>query len=340
MATNNLQKVLAWLTKDFGAGIVNIYADIKPVDVQRVSTGLPSLDYILGGGVPLGRVIEIFGPNASGKTTLAIQMMIKFQEAFPEKRVAFIDTEHALDPKYATSLGLNMSEIVFSQPDTAEQALSIYDALAGSGDISLIVLDSVAKLSPKKEVEGNIGDAEMGMRARLMGQWLRKIVPNASRTGCTCVFLNQVRATIWNMYWPSETRPSATALEYDASIILRASSKTIDEFNAVTKFQVKKNKVGMPFRETSVDIAFWKWYNVNKDLITLAKEIGAIGQKGAYYTFDEFRWQGGDAMFKEIESNPDLFKKVEKATHQKLAERDTNTIVLPVEEVKTEEPTE
>lgn len=320
--SNTLNKVLADLTKQFGANSVSLYKDMEVVDVKRVSSWLPSLDYILWGGVPLGRVIEIYWPNASGKTSLTIQIMIQFQKQFPEKRVAFIDTEHALDPAYATALGLNMNEIVFSQPDTAEQALEIMDALAGSGEVSLIILDSVAKLSPKKEVEWSIGDAEMGMRARLMGQGLRKIVPSASKTECTCIFINQVRATIGNMYWPTETRPSATALEYDASIIIRTSSKQIDEFNATTKFVVKKNKVGMPFRETEVDIAFWKGYNIEKDLIRLALDIGAIEQKGAYFMFDDKKWQGKEAMFKEIQEDKVLYEKMRKETHIKLSHRD------------------
>lgn len=320
--SSNLTKVIADLTKEFWQGTLSIYKDMEKVDVKRVSTGIPSLDYALGGGYPLWRIIEVYWPNASGKTTLTISSMIQYQQAFPDKRVAFIDTEHALDPKYAKGLWLNMDEVLFAQPDSAEQALSIIAALAESGEVSLIVLDSVAKLSPKKEVEWNIGDAEMGMRARLMGQALRKIVPSASKTECTVLFINQVRAVIGNMYWPSETRPSATALEYDASIIIRTSTKQIDEFHAVTKFQVKKNKVGMPFRETNVEIVFAKGYDVQKDLVTLAKEIGSIAQSGSTYTFWEHKWRGIDNVMEEVLNDKKLFDEIEKATKKMLDDRD------------------
>ena len=319
---SKLAAVISTLTKEFWQNSVALYKDMEKVDVKRISSGVPSLDYILGGWIPVGRIIEIYGPNASGKTTLTIQAMIQFQRSFPDKRVAFIDTEHALDPNYATALWLNMNEIVFSQPDTAEQALSIIDALAESWEISLIVLDSVAKLAPKKEVEWNIWDAEMGMRARLMGQGLRKIVPNASKAECTVIFINQVRDAIGNMYGPSEVRPSSKALEYDASLIIRTSSKQLDDKTAVTKFQIKKNKVGMPFRETEVDIAFGKGYDIVKDLILLSKEIGAVERNGAYFSFWEHRWQGSEAMVEAIKADPELYKEIEKKTQEKLKEFD------------------
>lgn len=325
-----LAKTLKNIAKKHGEGTAMLFKDMGNVEVQRISSGLPSLDFILGGWIPLGRIMEIYWPSSSGKTTLAVKMLAEFQKAFPNKKVAFIDVEHALDPNYARAVWLDVDNIVFSQPNSAEEALDVMEALTSTWEVSCIVLDSVAKLVPRKEVEGDMGVAEMWMRARLMGQGLRKITPVANKNLCTCIFINQVRQSVWVTYWNPEVRPWWQALPFDASVIIRTSSKKIDEKTGVTKMKINKNKVWIPFKETEVIISYGKGYDVLQDTITIAKTLGIIERAGAYYSFGEHKWRWETEMRNEVSSNEELVSEIKKA----IASADTN-IELDKKEVDT-----
>lgn len=309
----DIKQLLKDVAKKYGEGSAMLYADLDRVQVQRISTGIPSLDLALGGGIPEGRIIEIYWPNSSGKTSLAIKFLAEVQKKYPEKRVAFIDVEHALDPEYAGVLGLKMDELILCQPNSAEEALGIMEMLCASGEVKAVILDSVAKLTPRKELDGDIGDAEMGMRARLMSQALRKITPKASDNKCTCFFINQVRTNLGQMYGNPEVRPGGNALPFDASVIIRTSSKQIDEKTGETTMVVKKNKVWKPFRSTKVIIEYWKGFNYIQDLITTAIEIGVITRAGAFYSFGSDKRQGEEKMRVDIGADEKLQKIIEKA---------------------------
>lgn len=327
---SKLKKVLAQIQKKHWAGSAMVYKEMDKIDVSRVSSGLPSLDYILWWGIPEWRVIEVYWPSSSGKTTLAIKFLSEMQKAYPKKRVAFIDVEHALDPKYAKDIGLDMDEIVFCQPQSAEEALQIMEELVDSWEISAIILDSVAKLTPMKEVNGETGQAEMWMRARLMSQGLRKIVPKANKNQCTCIFINQVRSNIWG-YWNPEARPWGQALPFDASIIIRTSSKKVDEKTGITKMAIKKNKVGMPFRETEIPITYWLGYDVLQDTITMAKTVWVVTRAWAFYSFQGEKWQWEKAMRAEIMGDPKLLETIK----NELAKVDTSWPLEQKKEVAT-----
>lgn len=313
----SLKNVLNRISKKYGEWSAMFFWDLDKVEVKKISTWLPSLDRALGGWLPEWRIIEIYWPPSSGKTTLAIKFLAEVQKAYPEKAVAFIDVEHALDPDYAEVLWLKMDELIFAQPTSAEEALDIVHELADSWEVRAIIIDSVAKLTPKKEVEWNIWDAEMAMRARLMSQALRKITPKANQNQCTCFFINQVRTNVGQMYGNPETRPWGNALPFDASVIIRTSSKKIDELTGETRMMIKKNKVGKPFRETTVRISYGKGYDYLQDVITTAKDTEVIKRAGSIYSYGEHKWKGETLMREEIAQDENLQKEIEKAIKDK-----------------------
>lgn len=317
---SHLKETLDAINKKYGEGTIQKYADMKAVNVKRISSGLPSLDYILGGGIPEGRIISIYGPESSGKTTLALKFLAEVQKAYPKYKVAFIDVEHALDPEYAQTLGLNMGEVYLSQPDTAEVALETMEKIVSSGEFKAVILDSVAQLTTIKELSGEMGDAEMGARARLMGQALRKIVPAAGQNDCTCIFINQIRMKLGPdaMYGNPETQPGGRALPYAASIVLRTSSKKTDDKHGQTTIDVKKNKVGKPFMKTTIGIEYGKGFDYLNDLVTAALAVGVITKNGPMSVYADRKWKGEELMRKEISESPDLQKEIEQVIRNSL----------------------
>lgn len=306
---NALRKALDEIAKKHGVGSAMMFEDFKNVEVERISCGLPSLDLILGGGIPVGRILEIYGPESSGKTTLAIKFLAECQKAYPQKKVAFIDVEHAFDPQYAGKLGLDMGYVVFSQPNSAEQALNIMADLAKTGEVSAIILDSIAQLIPTKEQEGDIGGSEMAMRARLMSQACRKIAPIAEKGDCTCFFINQVRSNVGVMYGNPETTPGGNAMKYAASVRIRTSFKK-DGDDAAVKMQIKKNKVGKPFGETIVRLKYGVGFDVIDDVITTALKIGLIKKAGPMFSYADQKWKGEEACRKAIADDSKLREEI------------------------------
>lgn len=305
----SLKKTMDDLVKKYGTGSVGIYGDMDKIDVKRISSGLPSLDHILWWGIPEWRILEIHWPQSSGKTTLAIKFLAEVQNAYPDKKVAFIDVEHALDPDYAEVLGLNMKDLIFSQPDGAEQALEIMEALANSGEVKAIILDSVAQLTPAKELEWEMGAPEMGGRARLLSQALRKITPAASKNECTIFFINQVRQNIWG-YGAPEVTPGGNAIPFASSITLRIGSKKVDETHSDSTIKVQKNKVGKPFGETTIPIYFGTGFDIVHDTLTLAVELGIISRGGSWFTYGEEKWQGIDGVREKAKADPKFVNEI------------------------------
>ena len=300
--------LLKEVSKKYGPESLQFFGDMKEVKVERLSTGLPSLDLALGGGIPEGRIITVYWPQASWKTSLTIKFLSEVQKAYPDSKVAFLDIENALDPEYAEKLWLNMNDVLFSQPNSAEEALNLMEMLCESWEVKAIVLDSVAKLTPLKELNGDIGDAEMGMRARLLSQALRKIVPKANANKCTCFFINQVRTNLGQMYWNPEVMPWGQALPFDSSIIIRTSSKQVDDYTTETTMKIKKNKVWIPFKETKVILKFGEWFDYIQDLITTGQATGVIARAGAFYSFSDKKRQWEATMREEISKDLELQK--------------------------------
>lgn len=308
---SELKKVLAEIAKKYWEGSAMFYPDFDNVEVARMPTGLPSLDIALWGWIPEWRIIEIYGLPSSGKTSCAMKFLAETQKNYPDKKVAYIDLEQAVDPKYATALGLDMENVIFSQPNSAEAALGIMEALCESWEVKAIVLDSVAKLTPKKELEGEIWDSEMAMRARLMSQALRKITPKANQHKCTCFFINQVRTSM-SPYGNPEVRPGGQALPFDASVIIRTSSKKIDEKTAITTFDIKKNKVGIPFRKTEIPIIFGKGYDSEHDAVQAWLVTGVISKAGRTFTYKNIKAVGEDNFIAEVLKDKKLMEELKK----------------------------
>ena len=304
----SLQKTLKEIAKKRWENSAERFADLENIEITRISTGLPSLDRIIGWGIPEGRIFEIFWPSSSGKTSLAIKFLAEVQKARPDKKVAYIDVEQALDPVYAQVLGLDMDEVIFSQPWSAEEALDIIDKLANSNEISAIVLDSVAQLVPKKELEGEIGSSEMGMRARLLGQFFRKVTEKLNKKNCTLFCINQVRQNIGQTYGNPETTPWGWALTFASSVRIRTSIKKVDDKSWETTMKILKNKVGKPFGETTVRIGYGYGYDVIQDIITVAKTLKVVTRAGAYYSFGEKKRMGEEPMRKELSEDKTLFE--------------------------------
>lgn len=311
-----LAAALAQIEKNFGKGsIMKFDADsVEEIPVYR--TGSLSLDAALGvGGIPRGRIIEIYGPESSGKTTLTLQVVADAQKQ--GGTCAFIDAEHALDTSYAQKLGVNLDELLISQPDTGEQALEIVDTLVSSGAVDLIIIDSVAALVPKAEIEGEMGDSHMGLQARLMSQALRKLTANAKRMNCTLVFINQLRMKIGVMFGSPETTTGGNALKFYASVrldIRRTGSikKGDDVIGNDTKVKVVKNKVAPPFKEAEFEILFGEGVSKLGEVIDLGVAYKLVDKAGAWYSYNgEKIGQGKDNTREYLKSKPELAEEIE-----------------------------
>lgn len=312
-----LKAALGQIEKQFGKNtIMHLGDDSVALDVDVVSTGSLGLDIALGiGGLPKGRIVEIYGPESSGKTTLTLQAIAECQKQ--GGTCAFIDAEHALDPIYARKLGVNTDELLVSQPDNGEQALEITDMLVRSGAIDMIVIDSVAALTPKAEIEGEMGDSHMGLQARLMSQALRKITGNAKRSNCMVVFINQIRMKIGVMFGSPETTTGGNALKFYASVrmdIRRIGSvKEGDEIvGSETRVKVIKNKMAPPFRQAEFQIMYGEGTNHLAEVIDLGVDMGLVGKAGAWYSYGDGKiGQGKANSVQYLKDNPEIAQEIE-----------------------------
>ena len=311
-----LQTALAQIDKNFGKGTVMRLGDRPEMNVEAIPTGSLALDAALGiGGVPKGRIIEIYGPESSGKTTLALHILAEAQKRGGE--VAFVDAEHALDPVYAAALGVDTDNLLVSQPDTGEQALEITDALVRSGAVDAVVVDSVAALVPKQEIEGEMGDTFVGLQARLMSQALRKLAGTISKTNCVVIFINQLRMKIGVMYGNPETTTGGNALKFYASVRLDVRRvESIKEGGNVignkTRVKVVKNKVAPPFREAYFDILYGQGISKWSELVDLAVQMDIVQKSGSWFSMGEERiGQGKDSVKTYLQNNPEIAEKVE-----------------------------
>ena len=312
-----LAAALAQIEKQFGKGSIMRMADGEVADdIEVVSTGSLGLDIALGiGGLPRGRVIEVYGPESSGKTTLTLQVIAEMQKI--GGTCAFIDAEHALDVQYAQKLGVNLQELLISQPDTGEQALEITDALVRSGSVDLIVIDSVAALTPKAEIEGEMGDSLPGLQARLMSQALRKLTANINCTNCMVVFINQIRMKIGVMFGSPETTTGGNALKFYASVRLDirriGSIKKGDEvIGSETKVKVVKNKVAPPFKQANFDILYGEGISRHGEIVDLGAELNIVEKSGAWYSYNGDRiGQGKDNAREFLRAHPEMALEIE-----------------------------
>ncbi len=330
MSTNNkndrqksLEIAVGQIEKQHGKGTIMRLGDSPTRKIDVISTGSLMVDYALGvNGIPRGRVTEIYGPEASGKTTLALQVIAEAQKA--GGYAAFIDAEHAFDPKYAKNLGINTDELLVSQPDSGEQALEITETLIRSGALDVIVVDSVAALVPRAELEGEMGDSHMGLQARLMSQALRKITGIVNKTRTACVFINQIREKIGVMFGNPETTTGGRALKFYSSVrvdIRRIGSiKKGDEIlGNRTKVKIVKNKVAPPFKTVEFNIMYGKGISKISEILDLAVEYDIIEKRGSWYRFDgDPIGQGTDAAIQFLEEDPELASKIEKTVREKL----------------------
>lgn len=317
-----LNLVLTQIDRAFGKGTIMRLGDASRMKVETIPSGALTLDLALGGGMPKGRVIEIYGPESSGKTTLALHAIAETQRSGGV--AAFVDAEHALDPAYSAALGVDIENLLVSQPDTGEAALEIVDQLVRSNAIDLVVVDSVAALVPRAEIEGEMGDAHVGLQARLMSQALRKITGNIGKTGCSVIFLNQLRQKIGVTYGNPETTTGGNALKFYASVRLdirriQTLKKGNEEYGIRAKVKVAKNKIAPPFRIAEFDIIFGKGISTLGCLVDLAEETGVITRRGAWYSYNgENISQGRDNAIKYFEENPNVAKDIEKQVREKL----------------------
>ena len=307
-----LTAALAQIEKQFGKGSIMRLGDGNAMrDIQVVSTGSIGLDIALGaGGVPRGRIIEVYGPESSGKTTLALHIVAQIQKL--GGTAAFVDAEHALDPQYAEKLGVDLKDLLISQPDNGEQALEITDMLVRSGGVEVVVVDSVAALTPKAEIEGDMGDSHMGLQARLMSQALRKLTGSISRTNTLVIFINQIRSKIGVMFGSPETTTGGNALEFYASVRLdvrRIGSikKGDDILGNETRVKVVKNKIAPPFKEVVFEILYGEGISREGELIDLASELKIIEKSGSWYSYNgEKIGQGKDNVRQFLKANPSV----------------------------------
>jgi recombination protein RecA len=312
-----LESALAQIERQFGKGsIMKLGADSPAMDIEATSTGSLGLDIALGiGGLPQGRIIEIYGPESSGKTTLTLHVVAEAQKKGGV--CAFVDAEHALDPQYAKKLGVDLNELLISQPDTGEQALEIVDTLVRSGAVSLIVVDSVAALVPKSEIEGDMGDMQMGSQARLMSQAMRKLTASIGRSNCMVIFINQIRMKIGVMFGSPETTTGGNALKFYASVRLDirriGAIKERDEVvGNSTRVKVVKNKVAPPFKEVEFDIMYGEGISKVGELVDLGVKAGVVEKSGSWYSYkDERIGQGRDNAKQFLKANPAMAQDIE-----------------------------
>ncbi|MBD2304621.1 recombinase RecA [Chroococcidiopsis sp. FACHB-1243] len=330
MAINNdvagkqkaLNLVLNQIERNFGKGAIVRLGDATRMRVETISSGSLTLDLALGGGLPKGRVIEIYGPESSGKTTVALHAIAEVQKA--GGIAAFVDAEHALDPTYAAALGVDIENLLVSQPDTGEAGLEIVDQLVRSAAVDIVIVDSVAALVPRAEIEGEMGDTHVGLQARLMSQALRKITGNIGKSGCTVIFLNQLRQKIGVTYGNPETTTGGNALKFYASVRLdirriQTLKKGTEEFGNRVKVKVAKNKVAPPFRIAEFDIIFGKGISTLGCMVDIAEETGVIVRKGAWYSYKgENIAQGRDNTIKYLEENTEVAQEIQKLVRDKL----------------------
>lgn len=330
-----LSAALSQIERQFGKGSVMRMGDAQAArDIEAISTGSLSLDIALGiGGLPRGRIVEIYGPESSGKTTLTLQVIAECQKL--GGTCAFIDAEHALDPGYAEKLGVKVDELVISQPDTGEQALEITDMLVRSSAVDVIIVDSVAALTPKAEIEGEMGDSHVGLQARLMSQALRKLTANIKRSNTLVIFINQIRMKIGVMFGSPETTTGGNALKFYASVrldIRRIGSikKGEDILGNETKVKVVKNKVAPPFRTAEFDIYYNEGISRESEIINLAVQLGFIEKSGAWYSYkNEKIGQGKDNVRLYLKEHPAIAQEIEQQIRKEFL---TNQKSIPVEQ--------
>ncbi len=320
-----LQTAIDHIEKQFGKGTVMRLGENTNMNVEHIPTGSISLDMALGiGGVPKGRVVEIYGPESSGKTTIALHIAAESQKRGGE--VAFIDVEHALDPVYAAALGVDIDSLLVSQPDTGEQALEIAEALIRSGAIEVVIVDSVAALVPKSEIEGEMGDSHVGLHARLMSQALRKLTGALAKSNCVAIFINQLRDKVGVFYGPTETTTGGRALKFYASV--RIDIRKIETlknggevYGSRTRAKVVKNKVAPPFREAEFDILYGQGISRLGEVVDLGVKLDVIKKSGAWFSYNEIRiGQGRDKTMAFLRDNPDILAEIEAAIEVKMKE--------------------
>lgn len=312
-----LSLALDQIEKQFGAGSIMKLGDATKVDVETTPTGSLSLDLALGGGIPKGRIIEIYGPESSGKTTLTLHIIAEMQKT--GGTAAFVDAEHALDPQYAKRVGVDIENLLISQPDNGEQALEIAETLVRSNAVDLVVVDSVAALVPQAEIEGDMGDAHMGLQARLMSQALRKLTALINKSNTTVIFINQIRMKIGVMFGNPETTTGGNALKFYSSVRMdiRRIGQIKDGDNVIgnrTRVKVVKNKIAPPFRNAEFDIMYNEGISMTGDVLDLAVKYGIVGKAGAWFDYKEAKiGQGREASKQYLQDNPKALKEIQKS---------------------------
>jgi recombination protein RecA len=340
-----LEAALAQIDRAFGKGSAMKLGSREKIEIDTISTGSLGLDIALGvGGLPRGRVVEIYGPESSGKTTLALHAIAEAQKA--GGTAAFVDAEHALDPSYAKKLGVDVDELIVSQPDTGEQALEIVDTLVRSNAVDVLVVDSVAALVPRAEIEGEMGDSHVGLQARLMSQALRKLTGSISRSRCLVIFINQVRMKIGVMYGNPETTTGGNALKFYASVRLdiRRTGQIKDRDDIVgntTRVKVVKNKVAPPFKQVEFDIMYGQGVSKVGEILDLGVKAGLVEKSGAWFSYDSVRIGQGRENAKEyLKENPDVAQRIENAIRGKTEEVGEALMVGPEAEESEDLATE
>jgi recombination protein RecA len=319
----NLELAIKTIEKEYGKGSIMILGENRAMDIETISSGSISLDQAMGVfGYPRGRIIEIYGPESSGKTTFALHAIAETQKA--GGYAAFIDAEHALDAVYAKNLGVDIDQLILSQPDTGEQALEIAEALIRSGAIDMVVIDSVAALVPEAEIRGEMGDSHVGLQARLMSQAMRKLSGALSKSKCIAIFINQIREKVGIMFGNPETTPGGRALKFYASVRLEIRrGEQIKEGTDITgnkaKVKVVKNKVAAPFKTCEVDIVFGKGISKTGEIVDIASDMEILKKSGAWYAYKDSKvGQGRENVKKYLEENPEIYEEIYNAVKEKM----------------------